>query len=69
MHQVPNTSAAQTNVSEFITDLDGGQFDRMLSVALGEVAAGAVTLTEFVIAGAEALAARYGARALASLAF
>ena len=42
MHQVPNTSAAQTDVSEFITDLDGGQFDRMLSVALGEVAAGVV---------------------------
>ena len=42
MHQVPNTSAAQTDVSEFITYLDGGQFDRMLSVALGEVAAGVV---------------------------
>lgn len=42
MHPVPNTSAAQTDVSEFITDLDGGQFDRMLSVALGEVAAGVV---------------------------
>ncbi|MDR0212527.1 MAG: hypothetical protein LBJ15_00810 [Comamonas sp.] len=42
MHQVPNTSAAQTDVSAFITDLDGGQFDRMLSIALGQVAAGAV---------------------------
>ena len=42
MHQVPNTSAAQTDVSAFITDLDGGQFDRMLSVALGQVAAGVV---------------------------
>ena len=40
-----------------------------LVTGVGEVAAGAVTLTEFVIAGAEALAARYGARALASLAF
>lgn len=42
MHPVPNTSAAQTDVSAFITDLDGGQFDRMLSVALGQVAAGVV---------------------------
>ncbi len=42
MHQVPNTSAAQTNVSEFITDLDGDQFDRMLSIALGESAAATV---------------------------
>lgn len=42
MHAVPNTSAAQTDVSAFITDLDGGQFDRMLSVALGQVAAGVV---------------------------
>ena len=42
MHQVPNTSAAQTDVSEFITDLDGGRFDSMLSIALGESAAAAV---------------------------
>lgn len=42
MHAVPETSAAQTDVSAFITDLDGGQFDRMLSVALGQVAAGVV---------------------------
>ena len=40
-----------------------------LVTGVGEVAAGAVTLTEFVIAGVEALAARYGARALASFAF
>ena len=40
-----------------------------LVTGVGEVAAGAVTLTEFVIAGAEALAARYGVRALASFAF
>lgn len=39
------------------------------ATGVGEVAAGAVTLTEFVIAGAEALAARYGMRALASFAF
>lgn len=42
MHQVPQTSASQIDVSEFITDLDGGQFDRMLSAALGKVAAGVV---------------------------
>ena len=34
-----STSAA-TDVAEFITDLDGGQFDRMLSIALSQVAAG-----------------------------
>lgn len=42
MHQVPNTSAAQTDVSEFISDLDGGQFERMVAVALGEAGAAAV---------------------------
>ena len=36
---------------------------------VGEVAAGAITLTRFVIAGAEALAARYGAGALSWLVF
>ena len=40
-----------------------------LVTGVGEVAAGAITLTRFVIAGAEALAARYGAGALARLAF
>lgn len=35
------TSAA-TDVGEFLTDLDGGQFDCMLSVALSQVAAGTV---------------------------
>lgn len=39
---LPNTSAATTDVSEFITDLDGGQFERMLSTALSQVAAGTV---------------------------
>jgi len=34
--------AAATDVSEFITDLDGGQFERMLSVALSKSAAAAV---------------------------
>lgn len=36
-----STSAA-TDVGEFITDLDGGVFDRKLSVALSQVAAAAV---------------------------
>lgn len=36
------TTAAATDVAEFITDLDGGQFDRMLSIALSQVAAGVV---------------------------
>jgi hypothetical protein len=31
--------AAATDVGEFITDLDGGQFDRKLSIALSQVAA------------------------------
>lgn len=31
-----------TDCAEFITDLDGGQFDRLLSVALSQVAAGVV---------------------------
>ena len=39
MTQTSSTSAA-TDVGEFITDLDGGQFDRMLSIALSQVAAG-----------------------------
>ena len=29
-----NSTSAATDVAEFITDLDGGQFDRMLSIAL-----------------------------------
>ncbi len=36
-----STSAA-TDVGEFITDLDGGVFDRKLSIALSQVAAAAV---------------------------
>lgn len=36
------TTAAQTDVSEFITDLDGGQFEHMMSVALCRVAAAVV---------------------------
>lgn len=37
-----NSNSAATDVAEFLTDLDGGQFDRMLSVALSQVAAGTV---------------------------
>lgn len=36
-----STSAA-TDVGEFITDLDGGMFDRKLSIALSQVAAAAM---------------------------
>lgn len=36
------TTAAQTDVGEFITDLDGGQFEHMLSVAVSRVAAAVV---------------------------
>lgn len=36
-----STSAA-TEVAEFITDLDGGNFDRKLSIALSQVAAASV---------------------------
>lgn len=38
----PDTSAAATDVSEFVTDLDGGQFDRMLSIALSKTAAAVI---------------------------
>ena len=37
-----SSTTAATDVAEFITDLDGGQFDRMLSIALSQVAAGTV---------------------------
>lgn len=36
------TTAAATDVGEFISDLDGGTFDRKLSIALSQVAAAAV---------------------------
>ena len=45
MSQAPtsaSTTASTTDVGEFITDLDGGQFDRMLSAALSQVAAGVI---------------------------
>jgi hypothetical protein len=38
----PETSAAVTDVGEFVTDLDGGMFDRMLSIALSQTAAAVV---------------------------
>jgi hypothetical protein len=36
------SAAAATDVSEFISDLDGGMFERMLSIALSQTAAAAV---------------------------
>lgn len=36
------STAAATDVAEFLTDLDGGVFDRKLSVALSQVAAAVV---------------------------
>ena len=41
MHQT-DTSRAATDVGEFFTDLDGGQLEHMLSVALSETAAAVV---------------------------
>lgn len=38
----PETTAAATDVSEFFSDLDGGVFERKLSIALSQVAAAAV---------------------------
>lgn len=38
----PQTTAAVTDVGELITDLDGGNFDRKLSIALSQVAASVV---------------------------
>lgn len=37
-----DTTAASTDVPEFVSDLDGGQFERMLSIALSKVAASVV---------------------------
>lgn len=36
------SQSAATDVGEFITDLDGGMFDRKLSIALSQVAAAVV---------------------------
>ena len=35
-----SSTSAATDVAEFLTDLDGGQFERMLSIAVSQVAAG-----------------------------
>lgn len=42
MSENHSSTSAATDVSEFITDLDGGQFDRKLSIALSAAAAAAV---------------------------
>jgi hypothetical protein len=42
MYPVPKPREAATDVAEFITDLDGGQLDTMLSVALSKTAAAVV---------------------------
>lgn len=41
-HPKPESTRAATDVPEFVSDLDGGQFEHMLSVALSEVAAAVV---------------------------
>jgi hypothetical protein len=40
--QKPETTAAATDVSEFVSDLDGGMFERMLSIALSQTAAAVI---------------------------
>lgn len=35
-----SSTSAATDVAEFMSDLDGGQFERMLSIAISQVAAG-----------------------------
>lgn len=42
MSNKPETTAAATDVEEFITDLDGGQFARKLSIAVSRCSAAAV---------------------------
>lgn len=42
MSNANQSTSAATDVGEFITDLDGGMFDRKLSVALSQVAAAAM---------------------------
>jgi hypothetical protein len=36
------STAAATDIAEFVTDLDGGQFERLLSIALSQTAAAVV---------------------------
>ena len=42
LNAIPQTTSAATDVAEFISDLDGGVFERQLSVALSQSAAAAV---------------------------
>lgn len=42
MKERPDTSRASTDVAEFMTDLDGGTFEHMLSAALSQTAAACV---------------------------
>jgi hypothetical protein len=42
VNPTPQTSAAATDVAEVISDLDGGMFERMLSIAFSQVAAAVV---------------------------
>lgn len=42
MKEKPDTTRAATDVAEFITDLDGGTFEHMLSTALSQTAAAVV---------------------------
>lgn len=42
MHEVPRPQTAATDVAEFVGDLDGGQFEVMLSVAVSKVAAAVI---------------------------
>lgn len=42
MSELNQSTSAATDVGEFITDLDGGVFDRKLSIALSQVAASVV---------------------------
>lgn len=42
MHHVNRPASAATDVSEFITDLDGGVFETILSTALSEVASATI---------------------------
>lgn len=39
MNEKHQSTSAATDVAEFVTDLDGGNFDRKLSIALSQVAA------------------------------
>lgn len=42
MHELPSTTRAATDIAEFMSDLDGGQLEHMLSIALSQTAAAVV---------------------------